>query len=223
MVARTRDSIEMTLMLNLKPSLATLTLAIGSLTATTPALAAVDPFDGGWHFTLTPYLWAPNINGSLDTRVTGLASRVAGLADNAELNLSTKIGPNDYLENLKFGIMLTGEVRKGNWSAFTDIIYIGQNLTTSDVTRISAGRDVTATSRVLPVPTATGRTNLPVLQGNSIVVGGPGALFVEAGRDLGRERQTGRGCRGSSLRQSLDRGPETRQGGPIRGRPGQPR
>ncbi|WP_295407034.1 hypothetical protein [uncultured Thiocystis sp.] len=133
-------------MLNLKPSLATLTLAIGSLTATTPALAAVDPFDGGWHFTLTPYLWAPNINGSLDTRVTGLASRVAGLADNAELNLSTKIGPNDYLENLKFGIMLTGEVRKGNWSAFTDIIYIdfgNQDARVRDITG-PRGRDLTA-------------------------------------------------------------------------------
>ncbi|MGL4542731.1 MAG: hypothetical protein ACRCUI_09500, partial [Polymorphobacter sp.] len=67
----------------------------------------------------------------------------------------------------------------------TDIVYIGQNLAADDVTRITAGRDISAASRVLPVPTATGTANLPVLQGNSIVVGGPGALFVEAGRDLG--------------------------------------
>ncbi len=66
-----------------------------------------------------------------------------------------------------------------------DTVFIGQNLAPTDVTRITAGRDIVATSRVLPVATGTGTAQLPVLQGNTFALGGPGTLFVEAGRDLG--------------------------------------
>ncbi|MBC7519841.1 MAG: filamentous hemagglutinin family protein [Sandarakinorhabdus sp.] len=66
-----------------------------------------------------------------------------------------------------------------------DMVFVGQNLNANDVTRITAGRDIVASSRVLAVQSATGTANLPVLQGNNFVLGGPGALFVEAGRDLG--------------------------------------
>ena len=69
-----------------------------------------------------------------------------------------------------------------------DTIFVGQNLAATDVTRITAGRDIIASSRVLPVPTGgsgSASANLPVLQGNNFVVGGPGTVFVEAGRDLG--------------------------------------
>jgi len=71
-----------------------------------------------------------------------------------------------------------------------DTVFIGQNLTATDVTRITAGRDIIGTSRVLPVsvPLAGGGSTtarLPTLQGNTFALGGPGTLFVEAGRDLG--------------------------------------
>ncbi|MFZ4689694.1 MAG: filamentous hemagglutinin family protein [Polymorphobacter sp.] len=66
-----------------------------------------------------------------------------------------------------------------------DAIFVGQNLAANDVTRITAGGDIVASSRVLATPTGTGSANLPVLQGNNFVLGGPGAFFVEAGRDLG--------------------------------------
>jgi hypothetical protein len=40
---------------------------IGGLMAEAlPAAAAVDPFDGNWHFGVTPYLWLPNVNANLD-------------------------------------------------------------------------------------------------------------------------------------------------------------
>jgi hypothetical protein len=107
-------------MLTSAPFCRTLTaLAVLGLLAspvTSPAADKVDPHDGDWHFSLTPYLWLPNINGSLDGHVLG-----SNLGD---VSVSTDVGPNDYLENLKFGAMVTGEVRKGDWSAFTDIIYI---------------------------------------------------------------------------------------------------
>ncbi len=67
----------------------------------------------------------------------------------------------------------------------TDIYFLGQNVAVTDVTRITAGRDIVASTAVTLVPTRTGTANLPVLQGNEFVLGGPGALFIEAGRDLG--------------------------------------
>jgi hypothetical protein len=96
------------------------TLAVLGLAAASPAISqasdAVDPYDGDWHFTLTPYLWLPNINGTIDGQALG--------SDRGDFSVSTEVGPNDYLQNLKFGAMVTGEVRKGDWSVFTDIIYI---------------------------------------------------------------------------------------------------
>jgi len=91
-------------------------LGLSASPAIVPAADQVDPYDGSWHFTLTPYVWLPNVNGTIDGHVLG-----SNLGD---LRASTEIGPNDYLQNLKFGAMATGEVRKGDWSVFTDIIYI---------------------------------------------------------------------------------------------------
>lgn len=63
-----------------------------------------------------------------------------------------------------------------------DLFYEGQNLRTSDVTKISAGGDITGTTLVSTARETAGRSSV---MGNNIVVGGPGSLFVEAGRDLG--------------------------------------
>jgi len=85
-----------------------------SLAAALPAAAQVDPFDGSWHYSVTPYLWLPNVNANLSHDFPRLQTD----------QLKTEIGPNDYLENLEFGLLVTGEVRKGRWSAFTDLIYL---------------------------------------------------------------------------------------------------
>ncbi len=63
-----------------------------------------------------------------------------------------------------------------------DMIFVGQNVNASDVTRISAGRDITATSSVATQGTAAGRR---IVNGNLFVIGGPGTMFVEAGRNMG--------------------------------------
>lgn len=62
-----------------------------------------------------------------------------------------------------------------------DLVFQGQHLRSTDVTRISAGRDITGTVG-LATGDLAGRSGV---RGNNIVLGGPGALFVEAGRDLG--------------------------------------
>ncbi len=123
------------------------TLALGGLSAMAPAQAAVNPYDGNWHFSVTPYLWMPNINGSIDRRIPQLRDSTGAVIN--DVRLGTEIGPNDYLSNLKFGAMLTGEARKGLWSVFTDIIYIDFGDDKSKVRDISLpdGRPITTTSR----------------------------------------------------------------------------
>jgi hypothetical protein len=116
---------------------------VGLTVCPTIASAAdkVDPYDGSWHFKLTPYVWLPNVNGTIDGHVLG-----SNLGD---FRASTEIGPNDYLQNLKFGAMATGEVRKGAWSAFTDIIYIDFGDQRSRVRKITGleGRQLTSIDR----------------------------------------------------------------------------
>jgi filamentous hemagglutinin family protein len=72
-----------------------------------------------------------------------------------------------------------------------NMVFLGQNVDPNDVTRITAGRDITATTTLAsPVIAANSSATLfgaplPTLQGDTFVLGGPGALFVEAGRDAG--------------------------------------
>jgi hypothetical protein len=78
-------------------------------------------------------------------------------------------------------ISLPKQARIGAGLDLVDIYFVGQNVAASDVTRITAGRDITATTRTANV---NGR-NLPYLVSNSFTLGGPGTLYVEAGRNLG--------------------------------------
>lgn len=78
----------------------------------TPAGAAEDRFDGNWHLNVTPYLWLPAINGTVN------------YSQGRGGSISAQVDPGSYLQNLDFAGMLTGEARKGNWSAFTDYIYL---------------------------------------------------------------------------------------------------
>lgn len=92
-----------------------MTALLGAAPASTVAVAAeADPFDGGWHFTLIPYVWLPNINTKLTHDFPSAPTD----------QIQSEVGPNDYLENLQFTLMLTAEVRKGPWSAFSDILYL---------------------------------------------------------------------------------------------------
>uniref|UniRef100_Q07KX9 Filamentous haemagglutinin family outer membrane protein n=1 Tax=Rhodopseudomonas palustris (strain BisA53) TaxID=316055 RepID=Q07KX9_RHOP5 len=63
-----------------------------------------------------------------------------------------------------------------------NMMFFGQNLAATDITRIAAGGDITATaSQVVNAAKIT----LPTLHGNTFVIGGPGAFFLEAGGDIG--------------------------------------
>ena len=85
------------------------TLAVGGVG---PAGAAEDMFDGTWHFSATPYLWLPDVNATLNYPLGRSGS------------ISVDATPGGYLQYLDLAAMFTGEARKGEWSVFTDYIYL---------------------------------------------------------------------------------------------------
>jgi len=76
-------------------------------------------------------------------------------------------------------LSLPKQARIGAGLDIVDIIFTGQNVAASDVTRITAGRDITGTTGF------STSLRLPFINGNSFVLGGPGTLAVEAGRNIG--------------------------------------
>jgi hypothetical protein len=89
-----------------------------------------------WKFSITPYLWLPNIDGTLKY----------GVPPGAGGSPEVKVGPNDYLEALRFAMMISGEARKGRWSVFTDFIYLDFHSEESAVKSINFGGDRVSSS-----------------------------------------------------------------------------
>jgi hypothetical protein len=89
-----------------------------------------------WEFGITPYVWLPSIDGTLNFDVPeGGDSPVVNLGSN-------------WLSNLKLAGMLTGTARKGEWGVFYDFVYvnIGQLRSTA--------RDVNGPGGIISLPTA---------------------------------------------------------------------
>ena len=75
--------------------------------------AADNQRDDSWHFTLTPYIWAPSVDGSLKIQQPpGYTGGNVGL------------GADSYLDNLNAVAMGSFEARKQKWSILTDAIYM---------------------------------------------------------------------------------------------------
>ena len=72
-----------------------------------------------------------------------------------------------------------------------NMMFFGQNLSANDITRIVAGRDITATTRITTPVIGFNASGIvsgapePALQRNTFVIGGAGTFMLEAGRDLG--------------------------------------
>jgi filamentous hemagglutinin family protein len=85
------------------------------------------------------------------------------------------------------------QTRVGAGRDIVNMMFFGQNLATSDATRIVAGRDITATTKLIePVIFVDLQKHIEefgppeaAVQGNTFVIGGPGSFFLEAGRDAG--------------------------------------
>jgi len=114
-----------------------ITLAtLAALALCGPLSAAAQTPDNQWTFAITPYLWLPNVEGTLNySNPPGAAGR-----------LEVEVGPVDYLEALRFAMMISGEARKGRWSMFTDFIYLDFSNEESAVKSIDFGGDRVSSS-----------------------------------------------------------------------------
>lgn len=129
-----------------------------------PLGAAAQSASDDWKFALTPYLWLPNINGTLKY----------GVPPGAGGSPEVEVGPNDYLINLNAVLMLAGEARKGKWSLFTDFIYLDISSEGSSVKSVDFGG--TRVSTTIDAGTKTSFTGLTwTLGGGYTVVQSPGA------------------------------------------------
>src|SRR5262249_42711414 len=91
---------------------------------------------------------------------------------------------NDILDMI---VSVPKQTRIGAGRDIVNMMFFGQNLSDSDITRVVAGRDITATTQLIqPVIglELSGSTYIPVfgtpeaaVQGNTFVIGGPGSLF----------------------------------------------
>jgi len=81
-----------------------------------------------WSYSVTPYLWLPNVNGDLryDVPEGGGA-------------LDVELGPNDYLSNLQLTLMVAGEARKGRYSLVSDVVYLDFSGEESNVRSVDFG------------------------------------------------------------------------------------
>lgn len=90
----------------------------------------------GWTFAVTPYLWMPNVDGTLKYSVPPGQSGAP----------EAQVGPNDYLENLQLALMLAGEARNGKWSIVTDMVYLDFGAEKSNVQAVNFGGSVVSSS-----------------------------------------------------------------------------
>lgn len=125
------------------PRRAAALLIAATAAATVSAHAAPPEGDSDhWQFAVAPYLWLPNVSG---------AFQFSGSSGTGGGNLDIGTGPDSYLSNLQFLLMLQAEASKGNWTIFADAIYLDfshQDTTLTSVNgsggnRVLVPRDVT--------------------------------------------------------------------------------
>jgi len=98
-----------------------------ALSLVMPAALCAESLSDNWTFALKPYLWLPTIHGTLNYSVPpgGTGSP------------STEVGPDSYLTDLNFAFMVGGEARKGEWSIFTDVVYLNISSQSSTVKAVN--------------------------------------------------------------------------------------
>ena len=147
--------------------LAAMTAMIFTAPAQAQSVASADQ----WKFSITPYLWLPNVNGTLKYSIP------PGAGGSPEV----ETGPNDYLQNLQAVIMLSGEVRKDRWSVFTDVIYLAFSDEESSVKSVNFGGDVVSSSLNLATSSSLRGTAWTLGAGYAVQTGQPVKLDVFGG------------------------------------------
>ena len=135
-----------------------------------------------WTYSLTPYVWLPSINGKLKYEIP------PGAGGSPEVDT----GPNNYLQNLSMVLMLAGEARKGDWSIFTDFIYLKFDKQKSNVNSIDFGGSRVNTSADVSTQSGlkgyewtigTSRTVMKTPRATLDILGGVRYFHIEANSD----------------------------------------
>ena len=146
-----------------------------------PLGAAAQTPSNQWTFAITPYLWLPNIDGTLKY------SMPPGGGGRPEV----EVGPNDYLEALNMVMMISGEVRKGRWSLFTDFIYLEFSNEESAVKSINFGGTQVSSSANVSTDSSLRGAAWTLGAGYAVLPGRPVDLDVFGGlRYFGLEAST---------------------------------
>lgn len=99
-------------------------------TTPAPEPSRQEPFDNKWHASITPYVWAPGISGTLVFYHPLLAGAGA-----ASINVAT--GPSNYLSFVNSGGMVAAEVRKNAFDISGDLIFL--NMSNTGSTNVTVG------------------------------------------------------------------------------------
>ena len=133
-----------------------------------------------WSFSITPYLWMPNIDGTLNY---GVPPGGGGP--------SVEVGPDNYLDSLEAAMMISGEVRRDRWLVFTDFIYLDFSGDTSSVKSINFGGSAVSSSANVSTQSYLKGTVWTLGAGYSALPGRPVVLDVFGGlRYAGLEPST---------------------------------
>jgi hypothetical protein len=124
-----------------------------------------------WTFAVTPYLWLPNVDGTLKYSAPPGTGSGPGV----------RVGPNDYLENLDLALMLAGEARKGHWSFVADLVYLDF---ASERSSANGNIDAKSSLKGLQWTLAGGTTVIRTPSLLLDVLGGLRYLGIEATTDL---------------------------------------
>jgi len=116
------------------PGMVLLALVMAAIFTVSAEAQTASP-DNQWKFSITPYLWMPSVDGTLN-----YSSPSGGGAP------SVDVGADQILESLEAAFMISGEVRKGRWSMFTDFIYLELSNEDSSVQSINFGGTAVSSS-----------------------------------------------------------------------------
>lgn len=89
------------------------------------------PNDGKWHFSVTPYVFVPQINGKFEFRVPSAGT------SRKSVTISPHEPPSSYLRHVNGLTMITGEVRKNRFVAAFDYIWLNISTQKASVTNIN--------------------------------------------------------------------------------------
>ena len=156
--------------------LALITAVIFTVPAQAQSAQPADP----WKFSVMLYLWAPTIDGTVNYSPPSSGG-----------SPSVEAEPDNYLESLEAALMISGEVRKDRWLAFTDFIYLDLSGESSTVKSINFGGSIVSSSANVSTQFSLKGTVWTLGAGYAALPGRPVALDVFGGlRYAGLEPST---------------------------------